>query len=164
MRKFLIAAAAAAVCVLAPGAASAQTYPLTAACVLQAAQLQSVPPHILLGLLKTEGGRVGGERTNRNGSKDLGPMQINDRTWIPQLARMHFGGDREATFAALRDHGCYNMHIGAWIFRQYLDEAKGNYAEAVGFYNSHNEAPKRAYQARFAQNFMQLFGGVAGAR
>jgi soluble lytic murein transglycosylase-like protein len=138
--------------------AKAATYPVTAQCVLQAARLQNIPFQIILGFLKTEGGRLGMESRNSNGSYDLGPMQINSTVWVPKLAVMHFGGDEKAAWVALRDYGCYNINIGAWIFRQYLDEAHGDYADAVGLYNSHNPAPKRAYQIRFAQNFEELFG------
>jgi soluble lytic murein transglycosylase-like protein len=150
--------------VLPVAAPLAGTYPVTAECVVQAARLQGIPPEIILGLLKTEGGHLGSESPNRNGSYDLGPMQVNNRVWVPKLARLHFGGDERAAYAALRDHGCYSIHIGAWIFRQYLQEAGGNYGEAIGLYNSHTEGPKRAYQARFAANFRQLFGGMLGVR
>ena len=163
MAKLLVGAAAA-VCAawFSPGAAAQTRYPVTAECVIQAGRLQSIPPPLILGLLKTEGGRLGSESVNRNGSVDLGPMQVNDRVWVPKLAEMHFRGDRGAAYAALRDHGCYSVHIGTWILRQYVDEAGGNYAEAIGLYNSHNEGPKRAYQARFARNFRQLFAGLGG--
>ena len=142
------------------GQAKANVSPVTPACVLRAAKLQGIPPHIILGLLKTEGGHIGSETLNKNGSVDLGPMQVNDRVWVPILAYWHFHGDRLMAYEMLRDNGCYSVHIGAWIFRQYLDEAHGNYAEAVGFYNSHNEAAKRAYQLRFAQNFKSLFSDL----
>jgi soluble lytic murein transglycosylase-like protein len=136
----------------------AQTTPVTAQCVMDAARLQGVPPQLILGFLKTEGGHLGSESHNTDGSYDLGPMQVNSRVWVPKLARMHFGGDERATWAALRDQGCYNINIGTWIYRQYVQEANGNFAEAVGLYNSHNAAPKHAYQMRFAANFARLFG------
>ena len=132
--------------------------PVTPGCILQAAKMQNIPPHIILGLLKTEGGHLGSESPNKDGSVDLGPMQINDKTWVPILARAHFGGNRRLAYIMLRDHGCYSIYIGAWIFRQYLDEARGNYADAVGYYNSHNERQKNAYEKRFAANFKELFG------
>lgn len=141
-----------------PGLENGGVVPLTADCVLRAAALQRIPPQLILGLIKTEGGRVGGQSLNRNGSYDLGVIQINDRVWLPVVANMHFGGNLTLARLALKNHGCYNVNIGAWIFRQYLDEAGGNYATAVGWYNSHNEGPMRAYQARFAENFAQLFG------
>lgn len=144
-----------------------EVVPVTAACLMHAANVQQVPPQILLGLLKTEGGKVGSESPNRGKdgkvfSYDLGPMQVNDKVWVPVVADMHFGGDRQAARTALRDHGCYNIHIGAWIYRQYVDEAKGDLAEAVGFYNSHTPSKKRAYQKRFAESFVSLFGNPAG--
>ena len=123
---------------------------LTLECLVQAAALQQVPPAILLGILRVEGGRIGLESRNRNGSYDLGPMQINDRVWVPVVAKAHFGGDQGRARQALRDHGCYNMHVGAWIYRQALDRAGGNHAEAVGLYHSATPGPKSAYQRRFA--------------
>ena len=135
--------------------------PVTPGCILQAARMQGIPPHIILGLLKTEGGHLGSESLNKDGSIDLGPMQINNRTWVPLLARAHFGGDQRIAYIMLRDHGCYSVFIGAWIFGQYLSEAHGNYADAVGFYNSHNIRQKEAYERRFAMNFKELFGWMA---
>ena len=161
--RIVIAAAVALACLANSAPGQAGVSPVTPQCVLQAAQLQQIPPHIILGLLKTEGGHLGEESRNTNGSYDLGPMQINDRTWVPKLAAMHFNGNESAAYAALRDWGCYSVHVGAWIFRQYLDEAHGNYADAVGYYNSHNEGPKLAYQRKFTRNFMELFGGLMGA-
>lgn len=139
--------------------------PLTADCLLQAAQLQQVPPQILLGILKTEGGKVGSESPNRTKdgrvfSYDLGPMQVNDRVWVPVIAPMHFGGDESLARQALRDHGCYNIHIGAWIFRQKWEESGGDIVEAIGRYNSKTPVHKHRYQRRFAENFRALFGNL----
>lgn len=136
--------------------------PVTIECVEQAANLQGVPLAVVLGLLKTEGGRIGSSTGNTDGSHDLGPMQVNDRTWGPVVARMHFGGDRAQALIALRDYGCYNIHIGTWIYKGYVQEAKGNLAEAIGLYNSHTPVKKLAYQRRFLQNFMALFGKRSG--
>jgi hypothetical protein len=137
--------------------------PVTIQCIEQAANLQQVPVAIILGLLKTEGGRVGSQSRNNDGSLDLGPMQINNRAWGPIVARMHFEGNLELAEENLRDFGCYNIHIGTWIFKQYVNEAGGNLAEAVGFYNSHTPVKKLAYQRRFISNFIQLFGPHPGA-
>lgn len=137
------------------------TVPVTAECIVQASQAQGVPIPIILGLLKVEGGRVGSESLNRNGSRDLGPMQINDRVWVPTLAKLAFNGNEGQTWLALRDHGCLNIHVGAWIYRQQLDAARGNHAEAIGTYHSRTPDKKAAYQQRFAEHFARLFGGVA---
>lgn len=157
MRKSVLAAAALAAC-LSSLPARAAVSPVTEQCVMAASGAFNIPYRIILGFLKTEGGRLGMESPNRNGTYDLGPMQVNSGVWVPRLARMHFHGDEGAAWAALRDHGCYNIVIGTWIYRQYVDEAHGDLADAVGLYNSHNQGPKRAYQVRFAQNFARLFG------
>ena len=128
-------------------------WPLTPQCLTKASQLERIPAEILLGILKTEGGHIGSETPNRDGSRDLGPMQINDRTWVGRMANANFDGDRSRAYAALRDDGCYNIMVGAWVLKQYLDEANGDYRDAVGFYNSHNTAHKEAYERRFAANF-----------
>ena len=125
--------------------------PLTVDCIVQAAEVQQIPPAVLVGILRVEGGRVGQAVQNRNGSFDLGPMQINDRTWVPLIARAHFGGNQDAARIALRDHGCYNMHIGAWIYRQLLDRHNGNHGEAIGRYHSATPHLKQAYQMRFVR-------------
>lgn len=137
------------------------TVAVTADCIIQASQMHEVPVPIILGLLKVEGGRVGMESQNRNGSRDLGPMQINDRVWVPTLARLAFQGDQERARSALRDHGCLNIHVGAWIYRQQLQAARGDHVEAVGLYHSRTPDRKAAYQRRFAEHFTRLFGGVA---
>lgn len=133
--------------------------PVTAECLIHASAQEQVPLALILGLLKTEGGRLGMESSNRDGSIDLGPMQVNDRVWVPMLAKAHFGGNYRLAYEYVRDQGCYNIHVGTWIFRQYVNEAHGDYAEAIGLYNSHNPAPKRAYQMKFAKNFAALFAG-----
>lgn len=138
---------------------AARTYvPVTYDCVMQAASLQRVPYQIVLGFLKTEGGKLGSEVRNMDGSYDLGPMQINDRTWLSKLAQLHFRGDVAAARESVRDNGCYNVNVGMWIYKQYVDEADGNLAEAVGYYNSHTPVHKQAYQRRFASAFLSLFG------
>ena len=61
------------------------TATVLAACLMLASQTYAVPPAVLVGIYKAEGGRVGQESPNQNGSYDLGPMQINT-TWLPDLA------------------------------------------------------------------------------
>ena len=129
---------------------------MTLACLLNGAALQSLPPEVMLGLLKTEGGQVGGWATNTNGSHDLGPMQVNDETWLHKLAEMQFAGNENAAKIALIYDGCYNVSVGAWIYRQYLNEARGNYAVAVGYYNSHSPGPADLYKQEFLHSLEAL--------
>ena len=104
-----------------------------AACLLMAAQNYSVPPAVLLGIYQVESGRVGQEVANKNGSYDMGPMQINT-IWLPELAELW--GVNEATARRwVRDDPCTNVGVAAWILRRHYDET-GNLAQAISHYHS----------------------------
>jgi soluble lytic murein transglycosylase-like protein len=122
---------------------------ITIGCFLSIASNYALPPSVLLGILRTEHGQVGHWSTNSNGSHDLGPMQVNDATWLKRVAELQFNGNKTRTETALIYDGCYNLNVGAWILRQYLNEADGNYFTAIGYYHSHNPAKANAYRVRF---------------
>lgn len=148
---------------MAPNEAMAEQRPVTRECILKTADAFHVPYRIILTLLRTEGGRLGMEHRNNNGTYDLGPMQVNSR-WMPEIARMHFSGNQREAWDAVRDWGCYNILVGTWVFRGYVDEANGNLAEAVGLYNSHSPKPKMAYQHKFASRYAELFFNKVGVQ
>lgn len=106
---------------------------LFAACLMIAAQTYAVPPQVLIGILHVEGGRIGQQVPNKNGSYDLGPMQINT-LWVPELAE-NWGVSRKVAWKWLRDDGCTNVNVAAWILRQHLTET-GSLAKAVAHYHS----------------------------
>ena len=56
------------------------------ACMLAVASAQHLPPRVLPAIRAVEGGAVGTVSQNRDGSQDLGLMQINTR-WLPVLAQ-----------------------------------------------------------------------------
>ena len=141
----------------------ALVHAVTLACVLRAASLQHIPPVVILSLMKTEAGHVGGWTTNPNGSHDLGPMQINDQTWVPRIAKLQFGGHKREAEAALIYDGCYNVSVGAYIFRRYLNQAHGNYGLAVGYYNSHTPYYAHRYRVRFLHSLDQFVRQAATA-
>ncbi|MEJ0061709.1 MAG: lytic transglycosylase domain-containing protein [Alphaproteobacteria bacterium] len=97
------------------------TSQMIAACLLLAAQTYHVPPAVMIAMMHVEGGRVGQEVHNTNGSYDLGPMQVNT-VWMPQLARL-WGVDGGTARQWVRDNGCVNVYVSAWILRQKIDEA-----------------------------------------
>ena len=81
-----------------------------AACLMMASQTYSVPPAVMVGIMQVEGGRVGQQVLNTNGSYDLGPMQINT-IWVPRLAK--YWGVSEP-----RPSGGFVMTLApTWVFR-----------------------------------------------
>src|SRR3546814_5341158 len=54
--------------------------PLTTECVVNAAALYHLPEPLVWTILYVEGGKVGTVSGNKNGTADLGPMQINTRS------------------------------------------------------------------------------------
>ena len=89
-----------------------------AACLMLASQTYSVPPAVLVGIYKAEGGQVGQEVRNTNGSYDLGPMQINT-IWMPDLAK-RWGVSEETARTWVRDDACTNVGVAAWIFKTHF--------------------------------------------
>ena len=113
------------------------------ACLTAAAAAHRLPPAMLVILLKVEGGTLGRTSQNTNDTSDIGPMQVNT-IWVPKIAA-HWSTTPAAAYAALRDNLCANLEAGAWILRQALDEAGGDFWSGVGIYHSHNPTYKERY-------------------
>lgn len=110
-----------------------------AACVLLAANTYDVPPAVMIGIMNVEGGRIGQEvGPNTNGTYDLGPMQVNT-LWLPTLQKT-WKVNEETAREWVRDNGCVNVHVAAWILRQKMNSTK-NLWEAIAAY--HSQTPSK---------------------
>lgn len=116
---------------------------IIAGCISAAARVHRLPAPALAILLSVEGGTPGRVSQNRNGTVDVGPMQINER-WLPRLAD-HWRAPLPVAFLALRDNFCANVEAGSWILRTAIDEAGGDFWEGMARYHSHDPALKTAY-------------------
>ncbi len=123
-------------------------------CLEAASRAYRVPPAILVVLLNVEGGSLGAVSQNTNGTVDIGPMQVN-QIWVPQVAA-HWSTTNDRAYRALRDNFCANLEAGAWILRQGLDEAHGNFWEGVGYYHSHDPGHKQTYLRSVLQQVLRL--------
>ncbi len=115
------------------------------ACLMLAANTYSVPPAVLMGIWEVEGGKVGQEVKNTNGSYDLGPMQINT-IWLPELAK-HWGVSERTAKKWVRDDPCTNMGVSAWILKKHLNET-GSLSKAISYYHSRTPKIGKAYKRR----------------
>lgn len=116
-----------------------------AACLMLASQTYSIPPAVLVGIYKAEGGKVGQEVRNTNGSYDLGPMQINT-IWMPDLAK-RWGVSEETARKWVRDDACTNVGVAAWIFKSHLNET-GSLSQAIAHYHSRTPVHGTKYKGR----------------
>jgi hypothetical protein len=120
--------------------------PLTAVCLTAAAHAYQIPEHYLYGILAVEGGRVGESIEDANGTRDLGPFQVNS-TWGSAIAQYwHVPHDR--ALDRVRDDGCANAIVATAILRSYANEARGDIPMAIGLYHSHSPRLAKQYRAK----------------
>lgn len=106
-----------------------------------AAQTYNVPPAVMVGIMRVEGGRVGQSvGPNDNGTFDLGPMQINTM-WMPKLSQ-YWKVSQSTALRMVKDDACINVNVAAWILRQRLNES-GNLTLAIAHY--HSKTPRFGY-------------------
>ena len=114
-----------------------------AACLLLAANTYQVPAAVMIGIMNVEGGRIGQEvGPNVNGTYDLGPMQVNTR-WLPQLQKT-WNVNTSTARSWVRDNGCVNVHVAAWILRQKIEES-GSLWGGIAAYHSSTPSKGRPY-------------------
>ena len=104
-----------------------------ATCIFLAAQTYQVPPAVLIGIMKVEGGKVGQEVSNTNGSHDLGPMQINT-IWLEELSQK-WNVSKSKARSWVRDDECVNIGVAAWILRRQINYA-GTLSGGIARYHS----------------------------
>jgi soluble lytic murein transglycosylase-like protein len=115
------------------------------ACWEQAAAWYHVNPHLLYAIAKTESGLnpAAINRSNKNGSYDIGLMQINSR-WLPTLKK--YGVEEKDLYDA-----CTSIQVGAWILAQNM-QRMGVTWEAVGAYNARDPALRIKYAMKVHKN------------
>jgi len=114
------------------------------ACWEAAAARYQVSSDLLVAIARTESSMnpqaVG---HNRNGSRDLGLMQINS-AWLPTLATH---GIRESDLF----DACTSIHVGAWVISWNIHRL-GYTWDAIGAYNAVDPAHRRAYAEKVRRN------------
>ncbi|NHN87693.1 lytic transglycosylase domain-containing protein [Acetobacter conturbans] len=125
------------------------------ACMLAAAIRYDIPPRVLPTIWEVERGAIGMIRRNKDGSSDLGLMQINTR-WIQPIAQLSRLPEVQ-TAARLVSDGCFNVAASAVVLRTYLNESHGDLMKAIGDYHSHTPALNSAYQKKVMTQALRLF-------
>ncbi|KXV18988.1 lytic transglycosylase domain-containing protein [Gluconobacter oxydans] len=129
-------------------------FPLLA-CVIASAIRYDLPPRVLPIIQKVEGGAVGMVHQNRDGSADLGLMQINTR-WVQTLADVaHLPATQTA--ARLVSDSCFNVAAAALILRTLINQEHGNVMQAIGDYHSHTPVLNESYRQKVLDTAKSLF-------
>lgn len=114
------------------------------ACWEEAGARYNVNPYLLYAIAKTESGlNPSAVNRNRNGSYDIGMMQINS-LWFPELRK--YGLDEKQLYDP-----CTSIHVGAWILAQNMRRL-GNSWEAVGAYNAGKPDLRLKYALKVYRN------------
>ncbi len=134
---------------------SAQDERVIAACIHRASLGRPWLEKTLWGLRDQEGGWIGAEIANTNGSHDLGPMQINS-WWVPRIAAEV---ERSETHVRhwLKFDACFNAEAARWVFLSAL-RTTGGYWKAVGVYHSPTAWRQRRYTLSVIEHLRKRFG------
>ena len=111
--------------------------PSRADCLDDAARYHRVSVQLVRAIAQQESGmRANAINTNRDGSEDIGLMQINS-SWLPKLSR--YGITRRKLFDA-----CVNAYVGTWILASNIKQF-GPTWKAVGAYNAVSSSKQLVY-------------------
>lgn len=122
-------------------------------CVYDSAKRYELPAELVLAIIETEGGGAGKIHKNKNGTVDIGLMQINS-VHLPELRKHNI------TYNALLYKPCVNIEVGTWLLRKgfgdkidYRDSDK--WWRSVG--NFHSKTPKfnMRYQKKIWNNLQK---------
>lgn len=137
--------------------------PPTHQCVLVESGRQALPPLLVVAVMHQEGGLPGRYSRNRNGTVDLGTMQINSSN-IARIAKTGYNTrvvDYDLSYRTahyIMNDGCANVSVGAWMLRSCIDAMKGNLFRGVGCYNS----PNRKYADKYAAQVLKRYAKLRG--
>jgi len=115
----------------------------------QAGARWGVHPALLYAIAKVESGlNPRAINSNRDGSQDIGMMQINSR-WLPRLKK-EFGIERNDLFDP-----CVSLDVAGWVL-WHNQRQLGATWNAVGAYNARSEHLRLSYVQRVHRTLNQL--------
>jgi soluble lytic murein transglycosylase-like protein len=119
-----------------------------ARCLKDSSQKININPVILYLIIKKESNfNPRAINFNRNGSRDIGLMQINS-IWLPQLREFSITENNLY-------HPCTNISVGSWILAQAMLEFGSNW-KAVGAYHA-GSSVKNKTEVRRRQYAQDIF-------
>ncbi|KVO23662.1 hypothetical protein WJ74_33380 [Burkholderia ubonensis] len=128
-----------------------------ATCGEAAGERYRIDPLLLYAIAKVESNlKLDARNANRDGSYDIGLMQINSR----HLARQAAYGITEAT---LETDPCAAVMTGAWILGEFV-ERMGYGCQAVGAYNVGGSPAREALRVKYAMKVWCYYQDLVALR
>lgn len=122
-------------------------------CINQAAIIYHISTTLILAVMKKENGRNGQEVRNKNGTYDLGIMQVNSR-WLPTLARYGYTRDD------IQFDPCKNLMAGSWILANSFADGKTLWS-GIGNYHSRTPVHNQSYRNSIYVNYQKLYSIIS---
>lgn len=122
-------------------------------CFEEAGARYGVSPELLRAIAHVESGMnpLAHNPGNKNGSEDIGLMQINSR-WLPELGK--YGIRRSDLWEP-----CTSIHVGAWVLAGNIRRL-GNTWQAIGAYNAKSKKKRIDYAIRVYRHLPCESGGL----
>lgn len=129
--------------------------PSIEACVAASSIRFNVHADLIKAVILTEGGRVGAKTKNKNGSYDIGIMQINT-IHLPLLKQYGITEDQ------LLNEPCVNIAVGTWILAKGVNRAgnANDFWVGVGSYNSKTPKFNEIYKQKVWKNLLRVRSGA----
>jgi soluble lytic murein transglycosylase-like protein len=118
-------------------------------CINHAAEKFHVPATLIVSVIKIENGWNGAAIKNKNGTYDLGVMQVNS-SWIAKFNKVGI------TRKQLQFDPCVNVYTATWILAKGLTRGEG--WQGVGNYHSATPVHNQRYRqkVKMAYDKMQI--------
>ncbi len=117
-------------------------------CINQAAVQYAVPAELILAIITVEGGKNGMAMPNKNGTFDLGVMQVNS-SWSNEILQ------RGYNLNEIQYDSCKNIDFGTWILSQCIKN-NANLDEAIGDYHSHTPMFNLDYSTKVLDDYRYI--------
>jgi len=124
-------------------------------CIRHAAGGRGWLEKTLWGLRDQEGGWIGAEIVNSDGSHDLGPLQVNS-WWVGRISKLTGRKSADVRWWLTHD-ACFNVQAARWIFLSGLAVTR-DYWQAIGVYHSPTGWRQRRYAHSVAAKLRVRFG------
>lgn len=124
-------------------------------CIKRAAAGRGWLEKTLWGLRDKEGGWVGAQVPNADGSQDLGPLQVNS-WWVDRIAAVTGRPAAHIRYWLVYD-ACFNVDAARWIFLSGLAVTR-DYWKAIGVYHSPTSWRQQRYAISVSTLLRRRFG------